>query len=260
MFSIFSAPLPKNSRTFAPVSRSVAVLGVVMLAASTLVIAQDANAQDANTQDTPQTDGASNGASTGQTAGKSADAPFVTIFDGKSLAGWQGDREWFRVEDGAIVAGKLDQDIPNNWFLSTQKRYGDFELRVEVKLVGQGNNAGVQFRTERIPDHHEVIGYQADIGMMGDRSIWGSLYDESRRRKFLAENPDVSNAALKPGDWNEIRVVAKGPKIQIFLNGQQTVDYTETEPKIPKDGVIAVQVHSGKPLEAWYRNIRIREL
>ncbi len=60
-----------------------------------------------------------------------------------------------------------------------------FELRLQAKLVGDGKNAGIQFRSQRIPNHHEVIGYQCDMGEMGNRSIWGSIYDESRRKKFI---------------------------------------------------------------------------
>lgn len=184
----------------------------------------------------------------------------VQLFDGKTLDGWNGDEKWFRVQDGAIVAGSATEKIPHNQFLCTNKTYGDFELTVEAKLVGQGNNAGVQFRTKRIPNDTEVIGYQADIGFMPNGTCWGALYDESRRRKFLAESSDVAMKALKRGDWNELRVVAKGSRIQIFLNGTKTVDYTEPDPKIERDGVIALQVHSGPPLEVFYRNIRLKEL
>ncbi len=58
--------------------------------------------------------------------------------------------------------------MPRNEFLCTKKTYGNFELRLEAKLVGKGDNAGIQFRTRRIPNHHEVSGYQADMGMLGN--------------------------------------------------------------------------------------------
>lgn len=88
----------------------------------------------------------------------------VPLFDGKTLAGWEENLDWFRVADGSIVAGKLDQKIPRNEFLCTDKDYGDFELRLKFKVIGRGANAGVQFRSRRIPNHHEVKGYQADLG------------------------------------------------------------------------------------------------
>lgn len=183
-----------------------------------------------------------------------------SLFDGKTLNGWNGDLKWFRTSGDVIIAGSLDEKIPANQFLCTDKTYGDFELTVEAKLVGQGNNAGVQFRTRRIPDDTEVIGYQADIGFTNNGTCWGALYDESRRRRFLDQSPELAMKALRRGDWNEIKVIAKGPTIQIFLNGVKTVDYTEPDAEIPRDGVIALQVHSGPPLEAHYRNITIREL
>ena len=114
---------------------------------------------------------------------------FVSLFDGKSLEGWEGNEKIFRVEDEAIVGGTLKEKIAHNHFLCTKKEYGDFELRLQAKLVGEGANAGVQFRTQRIPNHHEVSGYQCDMGIMSGKNIWGSLYDESRRNKFLVTGP-----------------------------------------------------------------------
>ncbi|WP_372896868.1 DUF1080 domain-containing protein [Stieleria sp.] len=184
----------------------------------------------------------------------------VPLFDGKTLDGWNGDTQWFRVQDGAIVAGSATEKIPANQFLCTDKTYRDFELTVDAKLVGQGNNAGVQFRTKRIPNDTEVIGYQADIGFMPNGTCWGALYDESRRRKFLAESPELAMKTVKRGQWNTLKIIARGDRIQIFLNGVQTVDYTEQDPEIEREGVIGLQVHSGPPLEVYYRNVRLKEL
>ena len=189
---------------------------------------------------------------------------FTQIFDGKTFQGWEGNMEYFRIEDGAVVAGRQDKRIPNNEFLVTKKEYKDFELRFEAKLVGQGNNAGVQFWSQRIPNHHEMIGFQCDIGGWSKGAIWGFLYDESRRRKMLAQLPqDVLAEHVKPkGEWNQMRVRAECSHIQIWLNGFKTVDYTEPEPAkdIPRDGRFGLQIHSGPPLECWYRNIWVKEL
>ena len=111
----------------------------------------------------------------------------LPLLDGTSLLGWEGNAYWFRVEDKSVVAGRLTEKIPHNEFLCTTQNYDDFELRFEAKLVGEGQNAGVQFRSERVRGGSEVSGYQADIGVAGDRPVWGALYDESRRRKMLAE-------------------------------------------------------------------------
>ena len=187
---------------------------------------------------------------------------FDRLFDGRTLKGWEGKEGVFRIEDKAIVAGNLKTKIPNNDFLCTKETYSNFELRLQAKLIGEGKNAGIQFRSKRIPDHHEVIGYQADIGVSGkDHSIWGALYDESRRRKFLAEgDQEELKKAVKTGKWNDFVIRCEGPHIQIWVNKVQTVDYTEKEQDIATSGVIALQIHSGPLAEAWYRNIRIREL
>ncbi|HEX6985211.1 MAG TPA: DUF1080 domain-containing protein [Planctomycetaceae bacterium] len=182
------------------------------------------------------------------------------LFDGKSLAGWEGDtaKTW-RVEDGAIVGGSLDETVPRNEFLATTREFGDFELTLKYKLVGTEGfvNGGVQFRSRRIPDHHEMIGYQADLGMGHD----GALYDESRRKRFLARPSDeVLNRALRKEDWNEYRIRAEGPRVRLWLNGVPTVDYTETDPDIPRAGLIALQIHGGCKAVVRFKDVRIEEL
>ncbi|HXG45996.1 MAG TPA: DUF1080 domain-containing protein [Methylomirabilota bacterium] len=183
----------------------------------------------------------------------------VPLFDGRSFAGWEGDtNKTFRIEDGAIVGGTLKAPIPRNEFLCTTRPYTNFVLRLKFKLLGRGANAGVQFRTARIPNHHEVSGYQAD---MGDPGWWGCLYDESRRNKVLAQaNIEEVNKVLKRDDWNEYVIRCEGPRVLLAINGLQTMDYTEPDATIPRHGVIAVQIHSGPPSEAWYKDITIEEL
>lgn len=189
-----------------------------------------------------------------------AEDGFTPLFDGNSLKGWSGDSKWFRIEGEAIVAGSLDDPIPHNVFLCTAETYGDFELRLDVKLIGAGDNAGVQFRTAKIPGSHEVSGYQADMGSAG-RPVWGSLYDESRRNRMLAEaDVDAVRRVLRKEGWNEMVIRCEGPRVQMWLNDLRTVDYTETDDEIARSGVIALQIHGGPPAEASYRNIRIKSL
>ncbi len=183
-----------------------------------------------------------------------------SLFDGETLAGWEGHAYWFRIEDDAVVAGRLDEKIPHNQFLCTTEVYDDFELRLEVKLQGEGNNAGVQFRSKRVPQSTEVSGFQMDIGRAWDRSVWGAIYDESRRKKMLAEPTAQINEKIVIEGWTKMRLLCQGPRIQIFVNDVQTVDYTEPDDSIPRVGVIGLQIHSGPPTEAWYRNIRILSL
>lgn len=189
------------------------------------------------------------------------DAGFVSLFDGKTLNGWQGDAAVFRVEGGAIVAGSKTEKIAHNEFLASNEEYGDFELRLKARLVGMGQNAGVQFRSQRVPDHFEMIGYQCDMGVMQRRPIWGALYDESRRRKFLAEpGAEKLTAALKPNDWNELTIRCEGLRVQLWVNGLQTVDYTEADATIPRHGRLGLQIHGGQPAEVAYKDIRLQRL
>jgi hypothetical protein len=183
-----------------------------------------------------------------------------SLFDGKTLAGWEGDtKNTWRVEDGAIVGGSLDKVVPRNEFLCTLKSYGDFELKVKFKLVGDRKlaNAGVQFRTKRIPNHHEVSGYQADIG----QHYWGALYDESRRKKVLAQ-PDkgVLDKIVKHDEWNDYLIRCEGARIRLWLNGALTVDYTEKDDKIERSGNIGLQIHGGAKAKVSYKDITIDEL
>jgi hypothetical protein len=180
----------------------------------------------------------------------------VALFDGKTLTGWEGNAETFRVHDGAIVGGSLEKRIPRNEFLCTKREYGDFELNAKFKVLGKGANGGIQFRSKRIPNHHEVSGYQADLG----EGWWGSLYDESRRNKILVPaDLKAVGKVLRPDDWNDYRILAVGKRIQLWINGLQTVDYTEPDDAIPQSGVIGLQIHGGPPSEAWYKDITIVE-
>lgn len=181
----------------------------------------------------------------------------VALFDGKTLDGWEGDEKVFRVEDGAIVAGTLKEKIAHNEFLCSKQEYENFELKLKVKLVPNTGNAGIQFRSKRVPNHFEVSGYQADMGEMW----WGKLYDESRRNKVLAETDSEKLAKLlKPEGWNEYVIRCEGRRIQLFVNGLQTVDYTEADESLPTKGVIGLQIHGGPPGEASYKDITIKVL
>lgn len=185
----------------------------------------------------------------------------VPIFDGKTFAGWEGDTGTvWRIEGEALTAGSLEKKQEKNNFLATTKQYGDFDLSLKWRLEGTEGfvNGGVQFRSQRIPDHHEVIGYQADLGSGYD----GALYDESRRKKMLAQPaPEILAKAQKPlGEWNEYRIRAEGKRIRIWLNGVQTVDYTETDDAIEQTGIIAVQIHGNATSVVQYKDLRIEEL
>lgn len=190
-----------------------------------------------------------------------ADAPqkAVPLFDGKTLAGWQGDTKYFRVENGEIVAGHPGEKHPHNDFLATEKTYSNFDLRLKIKLEGTEGfvNSGIQFRSVRVPNNFEMSGYQADAG----EGWWGALYDETRRDKVLVPADAAAlKKALKPQDWNDYRVRAEGPHIQLWINGLQTVDYVEKEPNIPQDGHIGLQIHGNGVTVVHFKDITLEEL
>jgi catechol 2,3-dioxygenase-like lactoylglutathione lyase family enzyme len=188
------------------------------------------------------------------TVGAAAARP---LFDGATLAGWEGNTGNWRVEDGAIVAGALGRTQPFNEFLATTEDFGDFDLRLQYKVEGTGGfvNGGVQFWSQRVPASHEVSGFQADLGAGTD----GNLYDESRRsRNLMAAPDDVRKRALRPGAWNDYRIRAEGAHIEIWLNGIMTVDYTERDPAIALRGKFALQIHGGANTKVSYRRLEWR--
>lgn len=184
----------------------------------------------------------------------------VSLFDGRTFEGWEGDLKTWRIEEGAITGGSLTLRVPRNEFLATKKSYQNFELRLKIRLQGTDGfiNSGVQIRSARVPNHHEMSGYQVDAG----KDWWGKLYDETRRNKVIAEPRESAAvaAAVKTDDWNELRVRAEGPRVRAWINGVATFDYTETEPRIAQDGVIGLQVHGGGAARVQFKEIVIEEL
>ena len=183
------------------------------------------------------------------------------LTDGKTFDGWEGDTttQW-RIEDGAFTSGALDKKQARNDYLATKKEFGDFELTLKWKLQGTEGfvNGGVHFRSKRVPKGTEVSGFQADLGAGYD----GALYDHLRRSKVIQRpSKEVLEKARKPtGEWNDYRIRAEGSRIQIWLNGVQTVDYTETDPSVETTGIIAIQIHGNSNAIVSYKDIAITEL
>jgi hypothetical protein len=177
------------------------------------------------------------------------------LFDGRSLDGWEGNTEYWKARDGMIVG--VSPGIKHNEFLCTKQTFDDFELEVTFRIIGDDSkNSGVQFRSKRVPDNTEVSGYQADIG----QGYWGCLYDESRRNKVLVQAPEEVAKVIKKDDWNTYVVRCEGNHITLKLNGLVTVDYVEKDETIARSGIIGLQIHAGKALEAQFKDINIRKL
>jgi len=201
---------------------------------------------------------------------------FVSIFDGKTLTGWEqhSGKAEYRVEDDAVVGKTVPKT--GNSFMCTTKKYGDFILEIEFK-VDSSMNSGIQIRSnfydkettveidgkpKKFPADR-VHGYQYEIDPSA-RAFTGGIYDEGRRGwlKDLKDNETARNA-FKKGEWNKARIECKGDSIKTFINGVPASEITDG---LTKEGVIALQVHGigdkaesvGK--EIRWRNIRIKEL
>jgi 3-keto-disaccharide hydrolase len=183
-----------------------------------------------------------------------ADEGFRPLFNGKDFTGWitPDDKSIFSVENGEIVGRSTSKDqLKKNEFLVTDRPYGDFVLKVKVKLLN--HNSGVQFRSKRAPDG-AVSGPQADAA----DGYWGLLYEE-RGRGILERYPkEKANALVKNGDWNEYIITAKGDHVTIKLNGTTVID--RTDPKFDKTGVIALQMHAGMAMEVRFKDLEIKVL
>jgi acetyl esterase/lipase/prenyltransferase beta subunit len=185
-------------------------------------------------------------------------AGFVPLFNGQDLAGWNGDSAVWSVDSGQLV-GSTPVGLAKNNFLATDESFDDFVLKFAFRLKDGAGNSGMQFRSERAgpPMDHEMVGYQADIG----ENYWGSLYDESRRNKVLAQSPPTLIARIDPSGWNSYMIRAFGPRINLFVNGITSVNYLEEDSTIPLSGKFAAQVHSGKgPFEIRYRDILVQRV
>jgi len=168
------------------------------------------------------------------------------FFNNKDLAGWDGNTDLWKVENGEIV-GTSRTGLQHNEFLKSQMVFGDFRLICQVKLTPNKENSGIQFRSEPLP-RGEVKGYQADVGA----GWWGKLYEEEGRA-ILWDKPGEQH--VNRDGWNTYEILAVGHKIRTAINGQLCVDLDD--PKGATQGIIAFQLHSGGPLEVRYKEFQL---
>jgi hypothetical protein len=220
---------------------------------------------------------------------QTVEAGFTSLFNGKDLSGWAGRTNHWSVEGGAIT-GVTSADNPaqgNNFLLAlsgtTNLVVGDFELRFAYRFLTPQGNSGVQYRS-RDQGNHVVHGYQAD--MEAGPNYTGILYEEGGRgilalrgqKVRIAGDPErpgkpkieitgaltdskTIQAAIKVGDWNDYVIIAKGNRLQHFVNGLQTVEVVDDQAdKAAQAGVLALQVHVGPPMKVQFRNVRLRRL
>jgi hypothetical protein len=231
---------------------------------------------------------------------RAADSGFKELFNGKDLAGWDGNMEFWSVKDGAITGQTTaEKGIRANTFLVWKGgEPANFELQIKFKLTPNNDrnqaNSGVQFRSKVLDAAtFSVGGYQADIDSTGRYA--GMLYEERGRGIIMAPGekvkvgltatvPDTKKegatrkqtaveklpgatpkeevlAAYKIGDWNELRIVANGNHVQQFLNGKMCADVVDSDETLaPKSGVIALQLHTGPPMTIQFKDVRLKTL
>jgi putative membrane-bound dehydrogenase-like protein len=168
------------------------------------------------------------------------------LFNGRDLTGWQGDANLWTVENGEIVG--RSPGLTHNTFLVSDITAENFRLSLEVKLVNNEGNSGVQFRTQPLSGFEEMKGYQADVGV----GWWGKLYEENGRA-LLWDKP--GDDLVKKGDWNEYEIEAIDGHIRTWLNGHSCVDLED--PLGSRRGVFALQLHAGGPTEVRFRNLQL---
>ena len=189
------------------------------------------------------------------------DLPWISLFDGKSLNGWEqkgGNAKYF-VENGSII-GKTVAGTPNS-FLCTKNEFNDFILEFDV-FLDRATNSGVQFRSHSNPDYlnGRVFGYQCEIDP-SDRKWSGGIYDESFRGwLFPVINDRNAQDAFKMGQWNHFRVEAVSAYVRTFIN---EIPVANLEDDYTKNGFIALQVHSignkieDEGIQIKWKNIRL---
>ena len=208
-------------------------------------------------------------------AGKPAADGFVSIFNGKDLTGWDAKPGWWYVEDGALTAQSTREKPCKkcNYIIWAGGKPGDFDLRAKFKLVG--GNSGIQFRSERRPDW-DTYGYQAD--MDGPNQWTGCVYAHGRGKVTGIGEKTVIDAAgkktitsigdkaklikaVKSGDWNEYRIIAKGPEITLMINDVTMCQAIDNQKgKAAREGIIALQMHPGPPMKVQFKDIRLKKL
>jgi hypothetical protein len=200
---------------------------------------------------------------------------FVSIFNGKDLAGWEGLPGWWHVEDGAITSQSTAEKPCKecNYLMYRGGKPADFELRVMFKLVG--GNSGIQFRSEERPKF-DTFGYQAD--MDADNAWTGCLYEHARgkvagRGEKVVIDEDgkrtttkIGDAAelakkVKRNDWNEYRVIAKGAEMTLIINGETMCQAIDSQKgRAARQGVLAFQMHPGPPMKVQFKDILLKKL
>ena len=182
-----------------------------------------------------------------------AEPGFKKLFNGKNLDGWTGDPRLWKVERGEIAGSTDGVTLDDNSFLAyTKREYSDFILRAKIKL--RNHNSGIQFRSERV-GQYAMRGYQADAA---EGNWWGSIYDEKGKREVLVNGwTGKAERVVKPNDWNDVEIYAKGDQLRITVNGLVT---SELKDSALTRGLIGLQLHKGPGMQVRFKDVVMKEL
>src|SRR5262245_43627094 len=208
---------------------------------------------------------------------------FTSIFDGKTLEGWDGNPDFWSVQDGALTGTTTaDKPTKGNTFIIWRKGdTADFELKCQYKIVG--GNSGIQYRSFEVPNEKWVVGgYQGDFeagdtysginygerfrGILANRGQKTVVKRGADGKVVVEEVAKVGDSAesqmkIKMEDWNVYQIIAKGSTFEHRINGVVTSICTDEDAKERRsEGIIALQLHAGPPMTVQFRNIRLKKL
>ena len=209
-----------------------------------------------------------------------------TLFNGRDLTGWDGDPRMWSVRDG-VIHGETTPEVKaegNTFLICKGPALKDFELKLLYRCNAE-NNSGIQYRSRHITEGEPknawvVRGYQHELRNEAQMpNVSGFIYDEggNRRRICLAGekaemvdgekkvtgeliDADVFAKLFKLDDWNEVRIVAQGDRLRHYLNGTLTLDFTDAPDLALREGIIALQLHQGKPMWVEFKDVVVRDV
>jgi len=210
-----------------------------------------------------------------------------SLFNGTNLDGWDGDDRLWQVYNGVILGETMpDKKSKGNTFLIWKDEVADFELRLSFR-VSSSNNSGIQYRSAHITDpakkprnDHVLRGYQHEIRNSGDLpDVAGFIYDEGGKRKRMClvgekatwkDGKKVVESTLISAEdfkklfrvdkWNDVIIVAKGNRLQHYMNGKLILDFTDSDDQVTLKGRLGLQLHGGEPMWCEYKQIRLKKL
>ena len=197
------------------------------------------------------------------------------IFDGKSLNGWEGDQKLWRVEDGVLIGETTTPLKQTTYLIWRQGTVDDFELTLSYRITG--GNSGIQYRSQDLGGFH-VSGYQAD--MESGKNHSGILYEQGGRGIVTKRGERITvneaggkehgqpvgtstnlQSAIKSEDWNQYRIIARGNRLQHYINGLLMSETTDNEKeKQSLSGILAFQLHAGQPMKVEFKDIHLKRL